>query len=41
MVDDRFDDREERVITGGKHEGRMMVVVWTQRGAARPGTLFR
>jgi uncharacterized DUF497 family protein len=34
-VDDRFDYGEERVITVGHLEGRMVVVVWTQRGQAR------
>jgi uncharacterized DUF497 family protein len=35
MVDDRFDYLEERVITVGELAGRMVIVVWTQRGAAR------
>ena len=35
MVDDRFDYGEERVITAGHLLGRMVIVVWTQRGDAR------
>lgn len=35
MVDDRADYGEERVITVGCLAGRMVIVVWTQRGEAR------
>ncbi len=35
IPDKRFDYGEERVITIGHFRGRMMVVVWTQRGDAR------
>ncbi|MCY0388409.1 BrnT family toxin [Robbsia sp. Bb-Pol-6] len=35
MVDSRNDYQEERIITVGMLEGRMIVVVWTQRGNAR------
>ena len=35
MVDDRFDYPEERIITVGHLAGRMVIVVWTQRGDAR------
>jgi uncharacterized DUF497 family protein len=35
MVDDRFDYGEERIITVGHLVGRMVIVVWTQRGDAR------
>lgn len=35
MVDDRFDYGEERTITVGRLTGRMVIVVWTQRGDAR------
>lgn len=35
FVDDRFDYGEERIITIGRLRGRMVVVVWTQRGSAR------
>jgi uncharacterized DUF497 family protein len=34
-VDDRFDYGEERIVTIGYLDERMMVVVWTQRGSAR------
>ena len=34
-VDDRFDYGEERIITIGRLAGRMVIVVWTQRGDAR------
>ena len=34
-VDSRFDYGEVRTITIGRLRGRMLVVVWTQRGAAR------
>ena len=34
-VDDRFDYGETRAITAGYLDGRMVVVVWTQRGEAR------
>jgi uncharacterized DUF497 family protein len=33
--DDRFDYGEVRMITVGHMAGRMVVVVWTQRGDAR------
>ena len=33
--DDRFDYGEERIVTYGHLRGRLVVVVWTQRGAAR------
>ena len=35
MVGDRFDYGEERVISVGRLRGRMVIVVWTQRGNAR------
>ena len=35
LVDDRFDYGEERYITIGMLRGRMVVLVWTPRGAAR------
>jgi uncharacterized DUF497 family protein len=35
QVDDRVDYGEIRTITVGKLAGRMVVVVWTQRGDAR------
>ncbi|HEY0328883.1 MAG TPA: BrnT family toxin [Rhodopseudomonas sp.] len=34
-VDDRFDYGEVRYITAGHVEGRMVVMVWTERGASR------
>ena len=34
-VDDRFDYGEKRMITVGRLRGRMVVLVWTQRGDAR------
>ena len=34
-VDDRFDYGEVRTITAGLLAGRMVIVVWTQRGEAR------
>lgn len=33
--DDRFDYGEERIVTYGYLRGRIVVVVWTQRGDAR------
>ena len=33
--DDRFDYGEDRWITVGLLDGRMVVMVWTQRGEAR------
>lgn len=33
--DDRQDDGEIRIITMGRLDGRMVVLVWTPRGAAR------
>lgn len=35
IADDRKDYDEERFITIGRLEGRMVVVVWTPRGVAR------
>jgi uncharacterized DUF497 family protein len=35
MIDDRSDYGEERIITVGHLVGRMVIVVWTQRGDAR------
>ncbi len=35
IVDDRFDYGETRLITAGRLDGRLVVVVWTQRGEAR------
>jgi uncharacterized DUF497 family protein len=35
FVDDRFDYGEERIVTIGYLDERMIVVVWTQRGSAR------
>jgi uncharacterized DUF497 family protein len=35
LADDRFDYGEERHITIGMLRGRMVVLVWTPRGAAR------
>jgi uncharacterized protein len=35
MVDDRFDYGETRFITAGHLDGRLIVLVWTQRGEAR------
>ena len=35
LADDRFDYGEERYITIGMLRGRMVVLVWTPRGAAR------
>jgi uncharacterized protein len=35
FLDDRKDYGEPRTITVGFLQGRMMVVVWTQRGKAR------
>ncbi len=35
IADDRKDYREERFITIGRLESRMVVVVWTPRGEAR------
>ena len=33
-IDDRFDYGEDRYITVGTLDGRMVVMVWTPRGAA-------
>lgn len=33
--DDRFDYAEVRIVTIGMLRGRMVVVVWTQRGTTR------
>lgn len=35
VVDDRRDDSEIRFITAGHLDGRLVVMVWTQRGEAR------
>ena len=35
IVDDRFDYGEIRFITAGLLDGRVVVMVWTQRGDAR------
>lgn len=35
FVDDRLDYGEERIVTIGYLDERMMVVVWTLRGSAR------
>lgn len=35
MIDDRFDYGEQRFVTAGHLSGRMIIVVWTQRGEAR------
>jgi uncharacterized protein len=35
IVDDRFDYGETRFICAGHLEGRLVVMVWTQRGEAR------
>jgi len=35
MVDSRTDYQEERIITVGMLDDRMIVLVWTQRGHAR------
>lgn len=35
VVDERFDYGESRFITAGELDNRLVVVVWTQRGAAR------
>jgi len=35
MVDDRQDYGEERIITVGKLNGKVAVIVWTQRGKKR------
>lgn len=34
-IDVRFDYGEERIVTVGHLHGRMVIVVWTQRGTAR------
>lgn len=34
-IDDRIDYGEERVISAGHLDGRMIVLVWTARGDAR------
>lgn len=34
-IDDRFDYGEERILTVGLLGGRMVIVVWTQRGGDR------
>jgi uncharacterized DUF497 family protein len=36
MIDDRFDYGEVRRISAGLLGGRMVVIVWTQRGTSRP-----
>jgi uncharacterized DUF497 family protein len=35
FLDERFDYGETRIVTVGHLRGRMVVVVWTQRGEAR------
>ena len=35
IADDRFDYGETRYITAGHLDGRLIVMVWTQRGGAR------
>jgi uncharacterized protein len=35
MIDERFDYGEVRQISAGFLDGRMVVIVWTQRGASR------
>lgn len=35
VVDERFDCGETRFITAGHLDGRLVVVIWTQRGEAR------
>jgi uncharacterized protein len=35
VVDDRFDYGETRFITAGHLDGRLVVMVWTQRGKVR------
>ena len=35
IVDDRFDYCETRFISAGRLDGRLVVMVWTQRGEAR------
>lgn len=35
MIDDRFDYGEQRFVTAGRLSGRMIILVWTQRGDAR------
>lgn len=35
QIDDRHDYGEERIITAGRLDGRVVLIVWTPRGAAR------
>jgi uncharacterized DUF497 family protein len=35
VIDDRFDYGEERILTVGLLAGRIVIVVWTERGLAR------
>ena len=35
FMDDRHDYGEERIVTIGRLRGRMVVLVWTQRGDTR------
>jgi hypothetical protein len=35
ITDDRFDYGERRLITAGHLDGRLVVMVWTQRGDVR------
>ena len=35
IADERFDYGETRFITAGELDGRLIVLVWTQRGEAR------
>jgi len=39
MVDERFDYGEVRRISAGFFDGRMVVIVWTQRGIKPPEVL--
>jgi uncharacterized DUF497 family protein len=35
IADERFDYCETRFVTAGRLDGRLVVMVWTQRGEAR------
>lgn len=35
QIDDRHDYGEERIITAGRLDGRVVLIVWTPRGVAR------
>lgn len=41
VLDDRFDYGESRFVTAGYLGGRLVVMVWTQRGDARHGISMR